>query len=267
MALCRSGLLAALLAVAALHASDARAGIRPYIWTWDTQTVAQGDVELEQWLWVRGKIDPVRFDPATTVPSRDSAYWLWFGPVIGATQHLELAFPFQTVGNAGGFFLESFEVDARYRFFSRNDDGKLQPMVRAAFHQAIRSAAVYSRVEADAVLSYGSPSEFQAAANVGTRVSLPFLSWSSAPPRVQVTYAAGASYPFTDWFRAGAEVFGELDVANYPPDTDLPHHFVGVNASWKFGRIWLTAGTLVGLTPLFPSTPQFMPRLIWAVAL
>jgi hypothetical protein len=241
-----------------MAAADARAGIRPYIWTWDTQIVPQGDVELEQWLWVRGK--------PKDVPTAVADYWLWWGPVLGLTEHLEIAVPFQTVARSTPqtFWFDSVEVDARYRIFSRNDDGKLQPLVRAAFHQSVRSPGMYSRLDANAVLSYGALSELHATADLGARVSLPFLSVSSAAPRVQLTYAGGVSYPFTPELHAGVEVFGEIDVANPPVPTDVAHHFVGASFGYQKGRVWLTAGMLVGLTTL---TPQFMPRLIWAVAL
>jgi len=251
--------LAALVALAAaVHSADARAGIRPHIWTWDTNIVPQGDVELEQWLWVRGKI-----------PGRGAAYWTWWGPVFGATDHLEVAVPFQTVGTTSSFFLESFEVDARYRIFSRNDDGKLQPLVRAAFHQAIWSPDKYSRLDADAVLSYGLRDELRVTVDLGAKVFLPFLAPPDPPPdpvRVQVTYAAGVSYPVLEWLRAGVEVFGEIDVAYKPPPPapQLPHHFVGASLGYQKGKVWITAGMLVGLTA---DSPQFMPRLIWAVAL
>jgi len=258
MALRRSGLLALLLAIAALHAPDARAGIRPYIWTWDTQIVPQGDVELEQWLWVRGRM------PA--YPGATAAYWIWWGPVLGVTDHLEVATPFQTVATTSAFFLESFELDARYRIFSRNDDGKLQPLIRAAFHQAIHTASLSSRLDVNAVLSYGSLSELHATVDLGAKFFLPFLNpnLNPPPPHVELTYAAGISYPFTPELHAGLEVFGELDPWTDPDSTQLPHHFVGFNAGYQKGRIWVTAGMLVGLTR---RTPQFMPRLIWAVAL
>ncbi|HYV48065.1 MAG TPA: hypothetical protein VFA20_24565, partial [Myxococcaceae bacterium] len=112
----RRGPLVAALIAAALFAPDARAGIRPYIWTWDTQTVAQGDIEIEGWLWARGHIEPVRNEQGNVVQdSLLTNYWTWFGPVIGVTNQLELALPFQMVGSSGNFSLESFEVDARYR--------------------------------------------------------------------------------------------------------------------------------------------------------
>src|SRR5262249_22645623 len=117
--------LVALPALLLLTASaESRAGIRPFIWTWDAQTVPQGDVELEQWIWARGRM------PA--VPDTPAAYWLWWGPVLGLSDNLELAVPFQVVANASTTSLESIEVDARYRLFPRNDDGPLQPLIRAA---------------------------------------------------------------------------------------------------------------------------------------
>jgi len=84
---------------------------------------------------------------------------------------------------------------------------------------------------------------------------------------VELTYAAGVSYPLSPELSAALELFGEMNVANAPATTNLPHHFAGASLGYRKGRVWLTAGLLVGLTPLFPTTPRFMPRLIWAVAL
>src|SRR5688500_14625846 len=64
----------------ALHPQTARAGIRPFIWTWDTQILAPGDVELEQWLWAKTR--------APAAPGVPGTYWIWWGPVIGLTEHL-----------------------------------------------------------------------------------------------------------------------------------------------------------------------------------
>jgi hypothetical protein len=64
--------------------------------------------------------------------------------------------------------------------------------------------------------------------------------------------------------RGSLEAFGELPLQGIPGGQ---HHFVGADLAWTFGRSWVTLGLMVGLTPLFPETPQFMPRLIWAVAL
>jgi hypothetical protein len=246
--------MAAALALAALvQAGPAGAGIRPFIWTWDTQILAQGDVELEQWLWARTR--------APAAPDVPSNYWIWWGPVFGLTQHLELAVPFQVQATHRSTWLESFEADLRYRIFSRNDDGKFQPLVRAAFHQVIHAPGTRSRLELNLVGSYGGPDELRATLDLGARISI------SDPAQVVGTYAAGVSYPVREDLRISAEVFGEIEAAAGPTPSDLPHHFVGASVSYVRGRMWITAGSMVGLTPLFPTTPHFMPRLIWAVAL
>ena len=72
-------------------ASPAQAGRRPFIWTYDTEIVPKGDIELEQWLWARSR--------APAFPDRPSNYWIWWGPVLGLSQHLELALPFQVRAN------------------------------------------------------------------------------------------------------------------------------------------------------------------------
>ncbi len=245
--------------VALVASPTAEAGRRPYLWVYDTETVAQGDVELEQWLWAR------TLAPAN--PAGASTYWIWWGPVIGLTSSLELALPFQVSATRSRTWLDSFEADLRWRVFSRNDDGKFQPLVRAAFHQSIHAPGEPPRVELNLVGSYGAPEELHVTVDIGGRLFLPGLAGMAGPSRVMATYAAGVALPLSSSLRISAEVFGELDVLNPPTGSDVPHHFAGASISWTRGRLWITAGTLVGLTPLAPFTPQFMPRLIWAVAL
>lgn len=252
----RSAIAAALALAVLASARPAQAGIRPFIWTWDTKILAQGDVELEQWLWARTQ--------APAAPAVPSSYWIWWGPVFGLNQHLELALPFQVQADRDSTWLESFEADLRWRIFSPNDEGKLQPLVRAAFHQVIHAPGTHSRLELNLVGSYGAQDELHAAVDLGTRISFPFLGGSGDPVQVVATYAAGVSVPVLfEGLRISGEIFGEI-VAAGPPDQ---HHFVGASVSYVRGRMWITAGSMVGVTPLFPTTPQFMPRLIWAVAL
>lgn len=235
---------------ASLAPRPAEAGRRPFIWAYDTETVPQGDVELEQWLWARTQ--------APLAPDRPSTYWIWWGPVVGVTNHLEVAAPFQVrSARAGPTVLESFELDVRYRLFSRTEQEGFQPLLRAAWHQAIHTANP-SRLDANAVLSYGPPDALHAVVDLGVRLGM------ASDIAALGTYDAGLSYAFFDGeLKVALEVFGEMGLRN---DT-TQHHFVGLNLSWTRGRFWVTAGTLVGLTPIFPDTPMFMPRLIWAVVL
>ncbi|WP_223758520.1 hypothetical protein [Myxococcus sp. RHSTA-1-4] len=237
-------------------AAPAQAGRRPFIWTFDTDIVPKGDVELEQWLWVRSR--------APGAPDRPSVYWIWWGPVLGLSQHLELALPFQVRANRTVTQLESFEADFRYRLFPRGDDRAFQPLVRAVWHQAINTAGP-NRVDLDLVGSYQWESGFRAVVDLGVQVGVPALRGDEGPARILGTYSVGVSHPvIEDELRLSLESFGEFDLKDVGQD---PHLFVGPSVAWTFGRTWVTAGTLFGLTAVSSETPRFMPRLIWAVAL
>ncbi|NTX08721.1 hypothetical protein HUA74_33550 [Myxococcus sp. CA051A] len=237
-------------------AEPALAGRRPFIWTFDTDIVPKGDVELEQWLWARSR--------APAFPDRPSVYWIWWGPVIGLSQHLELAIPFQVRANRDITELDSFEADFRYRLFPRGDDRAFQPLIRAVWHQSIREASP-SRVDADLVGSYQWDSGLRVALDLGAQVGIPGLRGGDAPVQILGTYSAGVSYPvIPDELRLSFESFGEFGLKDVKGD---PHLFVGPSVAWTFGRMWITAGTFVGLTGITDETPRFMPRLIWAVAL
>lgn len=239
-----------------LSSTPAKAGPRPFIWTFDTAIVPKGDVELEQWLWARSR--------SPDAPERPTAYWLWWAPVLGMSQHLELAIPFQVRATRGVTELDSFEADFRYRLFPRGDERPFQPLVRAVWHQSIRGASP-SRVDVNLVGSYQWESGLHVALDLGTQVGIPALRGGDAPVRILGTYSAGASYPLiAEELRVSVESFGEFGLKALDHD---PRLFVGPSVSWTFGRMWLTAGTLVGLTFVSSDTPRFMPRLIWAVAL
>src|SRR3954469_15651346 len=106
----RRVVMMAVLALAVLPA-PAEAGRRPFIWVYDTEIVPKGDVELEQWLWARSR--------APAFPQRPATYWIWWAPVFGLSQRLELALPFQVRSTQSTTELESFEADLRFRLFPR----------------------------------------------------------------------------------------------------------------------------------------------------
>lgn len=242
--------------MAVTWAAPAHAGRRPFIWTYDTEIVPKGDVELEQWLWARTR--------APAFPERPSVYWIWWAPIIGVSQQLELALPFQVRANRTVTELESFEADLRFRLFPRGDDRAFQPLVRVVWHQAIRTANP-SRVDLNLVGAYQWEGGLRAVLDLGTQVGFPALRGDAGPVQLLGTYSAGITYPvIEDELRLSLESFGEIPVSGLDQGA---HVFVGPSLAWTFGRMWLTVGTLVGVTPAFPETPRFMPRLIWAVAL
>jgi hypothetical protein len=208
-------------------------------------------------LWVKSR--------APGVEGSTSRYWLWWGPVFGLTQQLELAVPFQVVASRERTQLESFDADLRLRLNPRGHDSPWQPLLRVAYHQAIHTPQP-SRVDANLVQSYQLESGLRLVLDLGAQVGVPAFRGDEGPVRWLGTYAVGASFPVSEEgeLRASLEAFGEIPLHGLPGGQ---HHFVGADVAWTFGRSWVTLGVLVGLTPLFPETPQFMPRLIWAVVL
>ncbi|HEX8818851.1 MAG TPA: hypothetical protein VF794_02905 [Archangium sp.] len=256
MSAVRRVVMVAVLALAVLPA-PAEAGRRPFIWVYDTEIVPKGDVELEQWLWAKSR--------SPGAPEQRSRYWIWWGPVFGLTQQLELAVPFQVVATRERTQLDSFDADLRLRLNPRGDDGPWQPLVRLAWHQAIHTSQP-SRVDANLVQSFQMESGPRLVLDLGVQAGVPAFRGQEGPLQLLGTYAAGASFPLSEEgeLRASLEAFGELPLEGLP---SAQHHFVGADLAWTFGRSWVTLGVLVGLTPLFPETPRFMPRLIWAVVL
>ncbi|MBM4379648.1 MAG: hypothetical protein FJ086_10165 [Deltaproteobacteria bacterium] len=227
----------------------AEAGRRPYIWSFGTETVPEGVVELEQWMWAKSRT------PAT--PTVRSVNWVWWAPVSGVSQHVEVAVPLQLRAGAGRpTVLDSFELDARVRLKPRTSQDPFQMTFRGAWHQPTSGGE--RRVDLNVISSWTFDNGAQLLLDVGGLLA---VSGASAVGTVDLA----GSMPLTDELRLGAELFAELPVRGAAGET--PHPFVGPSLEWTRGRFWVTAGVLVGLTPLFPQTPHFMPRLMWAVVL
>ncbi|MEN9799250.1 MAG: hypothetical protein RL653_2946 [Pseudomonadota bacterium] len=234
---------------AVLACVPAEAGKRPYIWSFGTETVPEGVVELEQWMWSKSRV------PAS--PTSRAVNWLWWAPVFGVSQHLEVAVPFQVRAGAGRpTELESFELDARLRLKPRTSQDPFQLTFRGAWHQP--TSGGQRRVDVNLISSWTFDNGAQLLLDVGGLVAVSGAS-------VVGTVDLAGSLPLTDELRAGVELFSEVPLRG--PAGVTPHPFVGPSLEWTRGRFWVTAGVLVGLTPLFPQTPHFMPRLMWAVVL
>lgn len=250
---------ALLLALMVALPGRADAGRRPFTWAYDTEIVPEGELELEQWLWAVAR--------SPEYPSRTARYWIWWGPVFGLSDHVELALPFQVVswGGADGqeTQLESFEADLRYRIKPRGDQDPLQGLVRLTYHQPTGFPEP-PRIDADLVGSYDFASGFHLVLDLGAKFGLRPVTAQGGDVFTQLTYDLGISYRVSDEIRVSAENFAEFPVAHLPGEA---HAFVGPAFEWTRGRFWLTFGVLVGLTPVLEETPHVMPRLLWAVAL
>ena len=250
----RTWVLVGLFAMLALPLT-AKAAQRPFIWAYDSKIVPSGELELEQWLWARG-----RAEEGATGPTH---YWIWWAPVFGLSDHFELALPFQIAAQKGEeTYLDSFELDARYRIKPRLDTSAFQPLIRLAYHFPIHAGP--PRLDFDLVGSYDFDSGLHAVLDLGGKTGLAPITAQGGDVSLQGTVDAGLAYPVSDEVQLGGEAFFELPIANIPGSS---HAFVGPDFAWTRGRIWLTVGVLVGLTPLLPQTPHIMPRILWAVSL
>lgn len=241
-------LLAAVAAVAVPRL--AVAGRTAHLLTREAEIVPEGEVELEQWVWGIGRI------PAE--PARTSSQWVWWGPVLSVSPHLELAAPLELAGRAGQLGLASLGLQARYRLLPRTEDEGFQPLVRVGYTHAF---APFGSPELllDFVATHGSPSGPRVTGNVGAQLRMPFLANSRRAVDVVGTGSLGFSsaLPGVPGLRLAAELATELG----PSHVRL---YAGPSLTWSRGPFWITFGSLFGLTD---TSPRLFPKVIWAVML
>ena len=68
--------------VADARSASVQAGRRLLAWPYDTETLPQRGVEIEQWISEEAEVDDGNVEA-----------WLWFSPVVGITDEIELALP------------------------------------------------------------------------------------------------------------------------------------------------------------------------------
>ncbi len=248
-------ILVASVALSAV-ATDVEAGRRPFIWVWDTEVLHEREVELEQWIWEMRKDD-------------FWAAWLWWAPIFGVTDNLELAIPlegFSWWGRRAGAQpgdpnewetateIAFYGLSLRWRLAPNDpeESGPLVPLVRVAVK---REATHQLRwlVEGNAVLSYDL-GKLHSAVDVGG------FAYFGQSTEAWLTYSWGLVWGERDGLRVGGEVFGEVALSEAKKSFTM----AGPDISWTHGRAWLTFGCLFGVSE---HAARWMPRLIWAIKL
>lgn len=255
-----------LMAPVLLWTPPAQAGRRPFTTLLDSEILAEGDVELEQWAWL---VRPAASAPAA---AKETA-WLWWGPVFSPWSRLELSVPFWLVAHSDGAWIEALEVDSHWRLFPREHSGRIQPVLKLAYHHVVGQAATETdwlgpRLDTALGVSIVGPVGLRFVLNAGGRFDLPGLVSTAPPDGVAVralsvvTYGVGCSLPVLDEeLRLSLEASGEWAVSS---QTGPARHFLGPTLAWSRGRVWINVNAMVGLTS---QTPAFVPRVAWAVAL
>ncbi len=269
-----------LLPVLSLAAVPAWADRTSHLFLDETQVLPEGDVELEQWVWAQGQI-----------PSQAGRYvsdWVWTAPVVGISSHLELSLPLVLVATSDQTVLNSLSLVARYRLFPREQDDGFQPLLRVEYQQPISGYTLGSgdwnfaypnppELKVAVVTTYGNLTGVRLTANVGVQLGLPFLV-HPVYGNVSVLGAAGVgvSVPVSHEFRLAAEFDGQVLLTKwsnpYPPTASGWNYyapnpypgqlFLGPSVAWTRGQIWVTFGSLFGLTN---NSNRFLPKVLWGI--
>jgi hypothetical protein len=265
----------ALLAILMLVATPALADRTNHLFLDETQLVPEGDIELGQWVWAQGQIPSLSREHV----SYYTTGWVWFGPTVGISSHLELSLPLLVVSTPEQTVLNSISLVARYRFFSREQDDGFQPLIRLEYQQPLSNytAGTYTYNSIPYNYSYPNPPELKvllaatygnltgirATLNAGVQLGLAFLqSSSTASFSALGTAGLGLSVPLGSEFRVAAELDGQVPLSGVPQAPKLAQLFFGPSVAWTRGQIWVTFGSLFGLTQ---NSNRFLPKVLWGI--
>ncbi len=245
-----------------LAALPASAGKRDFIFTWDAETVNKGDLELEQWLWARA-----------FVPPTDTARgWIWFSPVYGLFDHVEIAFPWEVAVTPAGTSLADFAVEGRFRLYDpSNDDLFLHTTIRAMYQQNFANPENAGLVSPyipwaglNVIFALGNLHGTHGTIDIGGVTDLHF----GAVKMIRQTVGAGMTFKVADEWQLGAEYYHQLQFGGAPitlyEGKSSHQFFAGPDVGFARGRVWATLGCLIGLTD---NSPRLVPRFIFGVAL
>jgi hypothetical protein len=243
----RSWWLLPLLALLPLPAS---AGRRPYLWSYDLPTVPDGDVEIETWL-----------DFIASMPKVDHWRW-WLGPRWAPHETLELSIFTIVVHeedasqsparSATELWAEQLEL--RWRFFTHKRAGALtlQPGTRIAIVHDRAHQLSLQLGWADRVGRFGFAAQVGYAGGVGGSSPAQDYQW--------IVYSAGISVDAIKGqiaapLQFGVELYGQGVVSGTNDFNNLPGSTLNLGPTLCLakGRLWLSAGSLFGLTTASPS--------------
>jgi hypothetical protein len=253
MKLCNRALIRLLVPVTiAALATPAFAGQTRFGWLHDTDTVPQRGVELENWF-----VEQDGEKGYAAGPSQDETL-IWWGPVVGITDRLELALPLELSVSGPetnlAVSVERFGPEARLRLTDPDplESGPFSGLLRFG---AKRMLAEHDGIhlEGGAVLS-ADQNRFHMVVDLEgvAEIAAKSTTFSLRP-------GAGISARVAGDFRLGAEVYASLAIREADA---ISWAALGPNLAWSYGRLWLSASFPIGLWHI-----GFAPRLNWAVAL
>jgi hypothetical protein len=237
----------AVLLVACLVPRTADAGRSFYGWLYGTEVMPERGVELQTWI----------FEENDKYGTNIKETSLWWGPMVGITDQLELSLPIEmdwrtSNMTAPSFTLRRFGIEARYRLTAPDpvSASSLVPLLRIA---AKRDVTVRDdlRVEADGVVSYD-----HGALNL--LIDVGFIGdFQPGTRHTELRPGGGLSVRVAGELRLGAEVYSELSLDSRRDSWAL----VGPDVAWTHGRFWLSGAFGIGVYHV-----RTAPRVMWGIA-
>ena len=247
------------------------------------QTLPQGDIELENWFWVEGQIpsNPYVYVSDSGLARTDRRHHLAIRDVA-ATRHCRdvatdrpqlhqsrcplpvlatragrrvSAAPPRGIPTAASSYAYStpyachFEPTYSYNGYNKYASG-------CSYYNAPQIKVLFA-------LTYGSLKSVRATLNVGSQFGLPFGQGDSAASfSLLGTAGLGISVPLGSEFRIAAELDGQVSLTGLPPAPYTAQLFLGPSVAWTRGQIWVTFGSLFGLTR---NSNRFVPKVLWGI--
>jgi hypothetical protein len=242
-------LIGGVLAVAGL-AGRAEAGRTHFGWLYADEVNPERGVELETWVWEEEGLAHEDGDVDET--------YLWWAPIVGVNDHVELAFPVAFVHEVEGdervTSLSMYGAEVRWRPDSPDplERGAFATLLRGAVQRLVNEHGAV-RTEADVVVAW-ERGAVHAAVDLGATLDLD----REGVDRLLVRPAAGVSVRVVEDLRFGAEVFGVYGIEGYAIDWLA----AGPDVGWTHGRFWIAGALGIGLGGI-----DFAPRVNLGVAL
>jgi hypothetical protein len=240
----RLRLAATVAGVVLASGGRADAGRTHYGWLSASEVDPERGVELETWIIEEDGVGYTGSERETFV---------WWAPVVGITDHLELALPIEAY--EGG--LGRYGAELRWRPDSPDEleQGAFTTVVRGGAKRVI-SAHDALHLEAGVVVAYQHDrihAEVDAGAVLERRPDVPVA--------LDLRPGAGISVRTIEDLRFGAEVYAELRVTDEEVGEARDWVALGPDVGWTHGRFWASAALLVGVYQI-----DWAPRINFAVA-
>jgi hypothetical protein len=248
---------ASLFAVVMVVGATAHAGRRTLAFTPDAVQLAPGVLEIEQWVWSRAYVGDV--------PGASSG-WIWFSPVYGMAERLEIALPWQLNTDKSATRLMSFGAEARYALFDPIDETlTFRPQLRLGWQQNFSHPDEGPNwsvpwLTMDFVGTVGDPRAQHISFDVGFTTD---FKNTLGFHEHQLGLGAVTPFPLLEQLLVGAEYRHQITVGTNAVG-DRRWFFLGPTAAYARGRLWMSFAFLVGVGDL---APRFLPRLALGMVL